>query len=404
MVEGLTPTTDETSGGKLGFSDPIKDDKKDRDTETQGRAADHSSQGITPEQIEEKRQADEVRMAELREQLGVANSSSETARTEQGISESETRLDLAEEERSEVLRIEQELKSAFETEYAGKLEEFLAGDALQRAKADAYLFGRAVAETDPSQRRLSTLAHLDLDLKYNQPGELHRPYQTASRPTQFEYEGMLNSGTELVKGSAGEKLRVDTEQLQEAFIDFTEKYLKAIEFNKDRVPTGGLTNEQLCVAGAAWRETLDYFGHPNEDTIVRARASYEDRTPSLSEFKGKSSSVCTEGSALAQQLIAFAGVYSRLISGQEMMEANERGELEHSSLDGHVFNEFFTRQSDGSWNAFILDVVNPLYVKEGDSIRQRLYLAPLTGDQFNDFSTKGLVWVKHEGTTRAYRH
>src|SRR3989344_3844399 len=94
-------------------------------------------------------------MAELREQLGVANSSSETARTEQGISESETRLDLAEEERSEVLRIEQELKSAFETEYAGKLEEFLAGDALQRAKADAYLFGRAVAETDPSQRRLS---------------------------------------------------------------------------------------------------------------------------------------------------------------------------------------------------------------------------------------------------------
>ena len=110
MVEGLTPTTDETSGGKLGFSDPIKDDKKDRDTETQGRAADHSSQGITPEQIEEKRQADEVRMAELREQLGVANSSSETARTEQGISESETRLDLTEEDRTEVLRIEKELK------------------------------------------------------------------------------------------------------------------------------------------------------------------------------------------------------------------------------------------------------------------------------------------------------
>ena len=179
--------------------------------------------------------------------------------------------------------------------------------------------------------------------------------------------------------------------------------MRAIEFNKDRVPTGNLTNEQLCIAEAAWLETLDYLGHSNEGTRVRARSSYGDRTPNLSEFKGKSSSVCTENSTLAQQLLAFAGVYTRLTSGQGMMEVDDNGVLEPSSLDGHVFNEVFTRQSDGSWNAFILDVVNPLYVKEGDSIRQRLYLAPLTGEQFNDFNTKGLVWVKHEGTTRAYR-
>lgn len=71
MVENITPTPAEVSGDKLDSSDPPKKSElKEKPPDDQVKAADETTQGITQEEIEVSRQADEAKIAELREQIG----------------------------------------------------------------------------------------------------------------------------------------------------------------------------------------------------------------------------------------------------------------------------------------------------------------------------------------------
>ncbi len=83
MAEDFTPTPDEISGEKLGSDDPLKkDESKEKPQVDQVPASVPPPKGVTPEEIEERRQVDEARIDALRDQLTVVRDT-ETTHSEQ---------------------------------------------------------------------------------------------------------------------------------------------------------------------------------------------------------------------------------------------------------------------------------------------------------------------------------
>lgn len=150
-----------------------------------------------------------------------------------------------------------------------------------------------------------TLAHLQLELELNKLKDKVRSVfgqnldvdgkpLAEKYPVFFWFDQMLGSGEKITKGMQGQKLLVETEKFPEAFSRFTELYLKfKEELETNPKPGADLPIHQRAAITAAQIVAYEYLGFANENTPFKNSTIYRSNIPSLADFKGKQSAVCT---------------------------------------------------------------------------------------------------------------
>ncbi len=307
------------------------------------------------------------------------------------------------------------LTAEFEASQGRRIGEALSGSLDVASNAHEFLFLDALQTEDPTQRRISHLAHLQLDLTHNTAS--HRIKSVYSEqlgktgiplaqlyPGLFFHEGNIRSGSELPKGHQGQTLIVEKGDLSEEYINYAESYEDFYrKFESVQIPDGK-SREEAALLVAAQQTILTYFGIPDEHTGRENKRKYDTKQKrSLDEFKGDRTATCTEMGVLAQELLSFSGMKSVLISGGPLLVANSHGEYDAAEIGGHVFNIIFL--GEGKDRPYLFDPSNYLSVPSSSDATQmqiRPYCAPLSAEQFGALQKGGNMELEYGGEKRLY--
>ena len=316
----------------------------------------------------------------------------------------------------EVQEYIEKIKLDFKSEFGENIEDYFSGDIEKSCKVHKFIFDKTIKELDPEKRKIINLSHLKFEAENHLNTEIISPHGdkigNAGKliseifTTDFSYNQMLANGQKIIKGSDNKKLRIDNNEIIEVFQNFSEDFLKATKILGKKYPAvDSKVIEKEALMMAVQKQLDDYFGETNRNTGDNNTEMYEEEeTRNLHDFKGQSNATCTELSMLAQQLISFAGVKSKFMSGGPLEKTNE--DVSDSAPFGitHAFNIIYLdKESDES--AYLYDPANPMFVKnESDQSRitKRRYIAPLTKEQLQIINTRGAVDIIHEGTDRVY--
>ena len=324
------------------------------------------------------------------------------------------------ENESEVQEYIEKIKIDFESEFGENIEDYFSGDAEKSYKVHDYLFQKGVEEDDPDQRRLIHLAHLNLELENHKHTEIISPYGneigrnsgkllSELHSAHFMYDQMLVNSQEVVKREGSEeKLKIEMEELYEVFLEFADHYLEIKQILTKTNPQEDLDKvERMAIIIAANREAKNFFnGIGNHSGEKNKKLYKENKMMSLHNFKEKQNAVCTEYAMLTQQLISFAGLKSKFVSGGPLEIFNDKeGEFDSPSVEGHAYNLIFLQNNKNKEETTALfDPSNPIMVKDKTDpsvSRPKTYLTSLTKKQLEEMEDKGSI-IDHEGTKRVY--
>ncbi|MCK5084764.1 MAG: hypothetical protein KAQ64_03865 [Candidatus Pacebacteria bacterium] len=316
----------------------------------------------------------------------------------------------------EVQECIEKLKLDFESEFGENIENCFSDGIEKSCKVHKFIFDEATKESDPEKRKVINLAHLKLESENHLNTKTTSPYGdkigNSGKPlsetiiTDFSYNQMLASGQEILKGSGNEKLRIDNNEIVDVFQNFSEDFLEITKILNDNHPdVDSKAKERTAIMAAVQNQLDEYFGNTNRDAGKNNKKMYKKtKTRNLHDFKGQSSATCTELSMLAQQLVSFAGVKSKFISGGPLEINNGENDNSASSDDTHVFNILYFQKEDGE-SAYLYDPANPMFIKnESDQsgITRCKYIAPLTKEQLERMKSQRNINIIHEGTNRVY--
>ena len=317
----------------------------------------------------------------------------------------------------EIKEITEELKLDFKSENDKDIEDYFSDDIEKSCKVHSYLFEKGVKEDDPDRRRSIHLAHLDLELENHKHTDIVSPYGDkigkSGKPicevfaTHFTYDQMLVDGQEIAKSNIGEKLKIEMEELREVFLEFADHYLEIKQVLAKNNPQEDLNKiERMAIIIAADREAKIFFNGMGSHSGEKNKKLYkENKTMSLHDFEGKQNAVCTEYAMLTQQLISFAGLRSKFVSGGPLEIANDEGEFDSVPIESHAYNIISLQGNKNEEETTVLfDPSNPAMVKDKTDpsvSRPKTYLAPLTKKQLEEMEDNGSI-IDHEGTKRVY--
>lgn len=316
----------------------------------------------------------------------------------------------------EVQECIEKLKIDFESEFGENIENYFSDGIEKSCKVHKFIFDEATKESDPEKRKVINLAHLKLEAENHLNTEIISFYGdkigrsgkllSEICATDFSYNQMLANGQEILKGSRDEKLRIDNNEIADVFQNFSEDFLEISKILNEKHPNiDSKMKERTAMMGAVQKQLDDYFGRTNGDTGKNNTKMYEEvKTRNLHDFKGQSSDTCTELSMLAQQLISFAGIKGKFISGGPLEKHNEEDDDSVSYGVTHAFNIISFEKESGE-SAYLFDPANPMNIKnESDKSRitQTKYVAPLTEEQLQKMNDKRFIDIVHEGTDRRY--
>ena len=108
---------------------------------------------------------------------------------------------------------------------------------------------------------------------------------------------------------------------------------------------------------------------------------------------------------LTQQLISFAGLKSKFVSGGPLEIANDKGEFDFAPMESHAYN-IISLQNDKNKEetTALFDPSNPIIAKDKTDpsvLRSKTYLTSLTKEQLEEMEDRGSI-IDHEGTKRVY--
>lgn len=218
----------------------------------------------------------------------------------------------------------------------------------------------------------------------------------------FHHEGSFESGTEINKGNnfgIEQTLIIEESDISELRFGY-EQTIASFEsvLPKQEIFPNGLSRVQAARVLAA-QQTIFLFngGVPGEHTIETNRQVYESQTDGearLRNFRGVGGLTCAESSAIAQQLLSPSEkvVY---VSGSADLHGN-------GTYEQHSFN--LITPSDTKFESAILDIANPLSIKQTDgSLQVKLYCAPITAEEIQSFKEGKPVEVNYGGEKRYYQ-
>lgn len=326
------------------------------------------------------------------------------------------KLTLTDSEKPLVEKVCYDLQKEFLAEKDNAVGSFFSGTPENALEAHKYFFSKTLSQENANDRRISNMAHLQLEIQYNKAidriestreqriGKSGLPLSQVF-PYLYRYTGMVPSGTEIVKGTDGEKLAIEKENLVETFNLFTERYSQYYSLLEGNESQDGRSREELAAIAAAQSTVNEYFGMPNNSSSEINNQKYmEKNRRTLIEFQNDRSAVCTERSALAQELLSFAGIKTMLISGGPPLVADSNGNYEpQSKAGGHVFNILFLGEKQN--RPFIFDPANYLLVpdKANPSILLiQPFVAPLSEKQFSNLLNDELAGVELGTEKRLY--
>lgn len=321
-------------------------------------------------------------------------------------------MDLSREDKRKVVSLMNELEGEFTLSRGKTLKDSLSGGMEDASNAHRFLFDKAVNEQDLVKQQDLVIAHLALDLKYNQSPRLKSLYGENKYlempgydqkvllkdvfPGFYYIEQMIADGSELIKGESGSgafKLIISNEKLREEFLSFTALYKKLYHLIRDIDVPQGLIKREVAGVEACQILTREYFGIVDEHTVTRNEEKYKlDRKAGLDEFKSKDSGVCTEYAAFTHQMLSFAGLQPTFVSaGLTLLVSGN-----------HAFEVISPLESQ---NIFIYDPSNPSFVREEQNplmTRVKPYLVSLNEDQTRGFRNGEDIYFDDEGINRGY--
>lgn len=206
----------------------------------------------------------------------------------------------------------------------GIIDILLTGNPQERRRVNQLLFRQAEQSSDEATRQSLHRSHLDLLLQHL--GDPHVEYRSKFgkdyRVKESIIEGMLPEGFVLDKGRFFKQvlqLIIDLKNMRGEVDLFIKLYHRYAEnpggqlLEENQVPT-----ELTAAVRATQLTCIRTFGLVNKLTSDENSKKYAaQNSRGLSEFRledNMSSAECTEYAALAQQLIAFTGLDTRMIT------------------------------------------------------------------------------------------
>jgi hypothetical protein len=259
---------------------------------------------------------------------------------------------------------------------------------------DEHKYGEENLSFEESLQKLDEISDADTDPKVASEFVTERVKSLTEKSVRHDisamtgtrHEGWIHPDSEVRRTFIVDPVNINDDQAYTVLIDVL-KQMKAAGW-KER-------GMRATLMPAIQHAIGTYFGnhYATEHTEMQNREFYIDHVSvdsanvSLSELRGKGFAVCAEKAALAQNMLAFAGMQTELILSNCQLIPGSEKEL-------HTYNII---SSDGSKHA-LYDPTNPIFLNDenGKLLSTQPSIHPLTDEQYQSLIRGESVTVKHQ--------